>query len=100
MSKRVALILASAVLIAALIVAAATSTGAGVNTPVAVYPSDGSQAASPKTQISFRGHPLSQLTGISVTGSETGHHSGRLAAHSDGMGASFLPPSRSSPARP
>src|SRR2546423_3932431 len=67
------------------------NTSAGTNVPVAVFPSDGSQAASPTAQISFRGAPIKDLTGINVTGSKTGNHKGRLAAHSDGFGASFLP---------
>ena len=78
-------------MVAALFVAALMNTSAGTNVPVAVFPSDGSQAASPTTQVSFRGAPIKDLTGIKVTGSKTGSHKGRLAAHSDGFGASFLP---------
>ena len=78
-------------MVAALFVAALMNTSAGTNVPVAVFPSDGSQAASPTTQVSFRGAPIKDLTGIEVTGSKTGSHKGRLAAHSDGFGASFLP---------
>ena len=58
---------------------------------VAVYPSAGTADASPTTQISFRGAGPSQLTGIRVVGSQTGLHEGRLVAHADGRGASFLP---------
>ena len=91
LSKRVRLFVAGAVVVAALFVVALVNTSAGTNLPVAVFPSDGSEAASPATQISFRGAAKKDLTGISVTGSETGKHSGRLRSHSDAEGASFLP---------
>src|SRR4051812_19774741 len=60
-------------------------------TSAAVYPTAGTPTASPKTQISFRGVAPGALTGIDVRGSRSGPHPGRLAAHSDGDGASFLP---------
>src|SRR5437588_350666 len=91
LSKRVRLFVAGAVVIAALFIVALVNTSAGTNVPVAVFPSDGSEAATAATQISFRGASKKDLTGISVTGSETGRHSGRLESHSDGEGASFLP---------
>ncbi|HEX6024895.1 MAG TPA: arylsulfotransferase family protein [Solirubrobacter sp.] len=56
---------------------------------VAVYPLPGSTTASHKTQISFRG--TAELGNVSVTGSRTGRHPGRVREHSDGQGASFLP---------
>jgi hypothetical protein len=58
---------------------------------VTVSPLPGSRVASPQTQISFLGVPASDLSEISVDGSETGTHSGRLEAYSDGDGASFVP---------
>jgi Arylsulfotransferase (ASST) len=58
---------------------------------VTVSPLPGSRVASPQTQISFLGVPAGDLRAISVVGSETGTHSGRLAAYSQGDGASFLP---------
>lgn len=58
---------------------------------VTVSPLPGSRVASPQTQISFLGVPAADLRAISVVGSETGAHSGRLAAYSQGDGASFLP---------
>jgi hypothetical protein len=58
---------------------------------VTVSPLPGSRVASPYTQISFLGVPASELSAISVVGSRTGAHSGRLAAYSQGDGASFLP---------
>jgi hypothetical protein len=56
-----------------------------------VSPLAGSRDASPQTQISFLGVPAGDLSAISVVGSETGVHSGRLAPYSQGDGASFLP---------
>jgi hypothetical protein len=58
---------------------------------VTVSPLPGSRVASPQTQISFLGVPAGDLSAISVVGSETGAHSGRLEAYSQGDGASFLP---------
>ncbi len=58
---------------------------------VSVSPLAGARDASPQTQISFLGVPAGELGAISVTGSQTGVHSGRLAAYSQGDGASFLP---------
>jgi hypothetical protein len=89
--KRRRLLIAGVAVIFLLIVAAGINTSPGLNIPVAVYPTDESFSASPTTQISFRGAKPSALTGIEVTGSETGHHDGKLKAHSDGWGASFVP---------
>src|SRR5580704_14538822 len=55
-----------------------------------VSPLAGSRDASPQTQISFLGAPVGDLGAISVVGSQTGVHSGRLAPYSQGDGASFL----------
>ena len=58
--------------------------------PISAYPSPGTVSASPSTQISLRGASASRLRGVRVTGSKSGRHSGRLRAHSDGKGASFV----------
>jgi hypothetical protein len=58
---------------------------------VTVSPLPGSRVASPQTQISFLGVPAGDLSEVSAVGSETGTHSGRLEAYSDGDGASFVP---------
>jgi hypothetical protein len=58
---------------------------------VTISPLAGSRDASPQTQISFLGEPARDLSAISVVGSQTGVHSGRLAPYSQGDGASFLP---------
>ena len=58
---------------------------------VTVSPLAGSRDASPKTQISFLGVPMSELKHVTVLGSYSGAHAGRLRAYSQGDGASFLP---------
>ncbi len=58
---------------------------------VAAYPAHDVKAASPRTQISFRGLAPAALASIRVVGSRSGRHGGRVQAHSDGLGASFLP---------
>jgi hypothetical protein len=58
---------------------------------VTVSPLPGSRDASPQTQISFLGPPKDDLSRISVVGSRTGAHAGRLEGYSDGDGASFVP---------
>jgi Arylsulfotransferase (ASST) len=60
-------------------------------TSLAVSPLPGSYDASPRTQISLLGAPPSDLAHVSVYGSQTGAHAGRLLAYSQGDGASFLP---------
>jgi hypothetical protein len=61
---------------------------------VTVSPLAGSRDASANTQISFLGVPARDLSRVSVVGSKTGAHAGRLAAYSQGNGASFLPARR------
>ncbi len=58
---------------------------------VTVSPLAGGRDASPQTQISFLGVPAGELSDISVAGSQTGAHTGRLRRYSEGNGASFLP---------
>ncbi len=58
---------------------------------VTVTPAPDSLDASYRTQISFVGVPVAQLADISVVGSRSGAHAGRLLAYSQGDGASFLP---------
>src|ERR1700691_5973024 len=67
------------------------NTSAQLDGSVTVSPLPGSRDATPQTQISFLGVPASELSDVTVTGSDTGPHSGRLAAYSQGDGASFLP---------
>jgi Arylsulfotransferase (ASST) len=49
--------------------------------------------ASPSTQIAFRGMAIGKLGTITVTGSHSGRHAGRMMADSDGRGGSFIPSS-------
>jgi hypothetical protein len=58
---------------------------------VTVSPEPGSRDALAQTQISFLGVPASDVRVISVRGTRTGLHRGRLLAYSQGDGASFLP---------
>jgi len=62
-------------------------------TRLSVSPLPSSYDASPRTQISLLGAPLGALSGVSVRGSQTGPHRGRLHGYSQGDGASFLPSS-------
>jgi len=58
---------------------------------VTVSPLAGSRDATPQTQISFLGVPAGDIGALSVVGSRTGAHGGRLQPYSQGDGASFLP---------
>ncbi|MFL5780494.1 MAG: arylsulfotransferase family protein [Thermoleophilaceae bacterium] len=58
--------------------------------PVSVFPADGTKMASPRTQITIRGATPGQLDDVDVKGSKSGSHDGKLKAHSDRRGASFV----------
>jgi hypothetical protein len=58
---------------------------------VTVSPAPETKDASANTQISLLGVPASELADVTVTGSRSGPHPGRLEAYSQGDGASFLP---------
>lgn len=60
-------------------------------TNLAVSPLPDSLDASYDTQISLLGYPARDLSSISVDGSSSGQHSGRLEAYSQGDGASWVP---------
>jgi len=60
-------------------------------TSLEVSPLPDSYDASPRTQISLLGAAPGALSAISVSGSQTGRHSGRLLPYSQGDGASFVP---------
>ncbi len=62
---------------------------AGTN--IAVSPLPDSYDASAHTQISLLGAPAGALSAVSASGSQSGSHSGRLIAYSQGDGASFVP---------
>ncbi len=65
--------------------------GLGDGPGVSVFPIPGSRLATRQTQISFRGVAPRSLGPITVGGSHSGIHAGRLLADSDGRGASFYP---------
>jgi hypothetical protein len=58
---------------------------------IAASPSPGVKVASTTTTISFRGIKPRALGKIIVRGSRSGVHRGRIEAHSDGFGVSFIP---------
>jgi hypothetical protein len=91
--RRLAAVLAVLVLAAAGVwLALDADRGAAVPPdPVSAFPEPGARAAAPGTQLSLRGLPARRLGDVEVSGSETGSHAGRLEAHSDGEGASFVP---------
>jgi hypothetical protein len=70
---------------------AALCATAAVAQAVTLSPLDGTPDASPDTQISFLGVRASQIADVSVDGSRTGPHSGRLRSYASASGASFLP---------
>ncbi len=63
-------------------------------TSVQVSPAPETNTANPATQVSFRGVPAAQIRDVSVVGSRSGAHPGRLRAFSQGDGASFAPATR------
>jgi Arylsulfotransferase (ASST) len=67
------------------------NTSATLAGSVTVSPLPGSRDASPQTQVSFLGVPKGELSRVSVVGSRSGAHTGRLLAYSQGDGASFVP---------
>jgi Arylsulfotransferase (ASST) len=60
-------------------------------TSLTVSPLPDTLDASPRTQVSLLGVPHDQLGHVSVSGSRTGSHPGRLLAYTQGDGASFVP---------
>lgn len=57
---------------------------------VTISPLPGTPDATPSTQISFLGAPVSELHHIRVLGSRSGTHQGRLVAYTAAAGASLL----------
>ena len=68
-----------------------TLTASAGATGVSVSPLPGTPTAMPHTQISFLGASASSLSSISVVGSRSGKHGGRLRSYASLTGASFLP---------
>jgi hypothetical protein len=71
-------------------IALAPASAAGA-LAVAVSPLNGTPDAFPYTQISFLGVPSNEISGVSVVGSRTGSHPGRLEGYVSASGASFVP---------
>ncbi|WP_196073308.1 arylsulfotransferase family protein [Nakamurella alba] len=67
-----------------------TAASAAPGSAVAI-PAAGSFTASPQTSISLRDLPAGALPTVSVTGSVSGPHIGKVTAHPDGTGATFTP---------
>ncbi len=59
-----------------------------------VYPVPGTLTAGERTTISFRGGTADAIGTVTVRGSRSGSHPGKLVAHPDGQGASFVPDKR------
>jgi hypothetical protein len=67
-------------------------SSAGITgTPLNVAPAPNSVAASPATQVSFLGAPVTALSAVRAVGSRSGRHGGTLSGFSQGDGASFAP---------
>jgi hypothetical protein len=69
----------------------AATASASAAVPVNVFPIPGGKVAAPQTQLTFRGIPASEIGDITVAGSSSGVHTGKIEADSDGHGGSFLP---------
>lgn len=57
---------------------------------IAVSPLPGTEDASPYTQISFLGKAGTKVNDVSVTGSKSGPHAGKIEPYSTGTGASYV----------
>jgi hypothetical protein len=60
-------------------------------TQVSVSPAPGTVTANPGSQISFLGAPAAQIHDVTVVGRRSGEHAGRLRSYSQADGASFVP---------
>jgi hypothetical protein len=58
---------------------------------VTISPLEGTPDASPNTQISFLGVPAADISAVSVRGSRSGGHAGKLEPYATGTGVSYLP---------
>jgi len=84
---RVRASLGAVALLVAMTFLAVTATGARA---LSLSPLNGTPDASPQTQISFLGVPASEIADVSVVGSASGPHAGRLQSYASAAGASFL----------
>jgi hypothetical protein len=94
-AKPVTLIAAVAAVLAAGALQPGTAAAAAPTLPwVTVSPLHGTPDASAGTQISFLGAPAADISQVSVRGTRSGTHAGKLEAYSTGNGASFVPARR------
>jgi hypothetical protein len=77
--------------VAALQAAWSPTVSQAASSAVDVFPIPGARFASPQTQITFRGVSAGSIGPVTVTGSKSGVHAGRIAGDSDGGGGSFIP---------
>ncbi|MFN8036136.1 MAG: arylsulfotransferase family protein [Acidimicrobiia bacterium] len=70
-----------------------TTTSKPTGGALHAFPSPGTVSASAKTGITFRGNDPSRVGTVTVTGTESGAHPGRLHRHADGHGVVFVPDS-------
>jgi hypothetical protein len=77
--------------LALVLVAAVCAATAAAASAVTLSPLNGTPDASPQTQISFLGVPADEIAHISVVGSHSGRHGGKLESYASSPGASFLP---------
>jgi hypothetical protein len=91
-SRTVATVAALLTVLGGALASGPESRGAAAGSTIDVYPVAGTTTAGPRTQISFRG--TRRISSLTVTGSKSGRHSGRVLEHSDGRGFSFVPDHR------
>jgi hypothetical protein len=75
----------------AALIALLLATGTAHAATVTVSPIEGTRDASTQTQISFLGAAADKIHDVSVVGSGSGAHMGRLKSYASSPGASFLP---------
>ena len=81
-----------ALLLAVLMLAAGPAGASRAASPaISVFPISGSHCGPPGTQITFRGMSAKKLGSITVRGSRSGKHTGKVVPDSDGRGGSFVP---------
>jgi hypothetical protein len=80
-----------AVLVSLTVLGLCYAASASAASSVIVSPLSGTVSAMPGTQISFLGASSGSLSSISVVGSSSGRHSGRLHSYASAAGQSFVP---------
>jgi hypothetical protein len=85
------IMIAGAVVLGALAGPTAAFAVGSARSPLAISPAPGTPDASPQTQISVLGVRPGLIRSVSVIGTSSGAHIGRLRAYSHRRGASFVP---------